>query len=70
MDMKAPGPPDFRAELARLGLPHYVAAARVGVHPTRFSRFLWGRERMPSGFVQRLREIIEEERRRLDQEGV
>ncbi len=55
-------PADFRAELARLGLLHYIAAARVGIHPSRLSAVLWGREPMPTGLAQRLLEVIGEER--------
>ena len=57
-------PEDFRAEIARVGLPHYVVAARLPIHPTRFSRWLWGHERMPDSAKERLAEVLEEERRR------
>jgi plasmid maintenance system antidote protein VapI len=63
----APAPADLRAELARLGLPHYIVAARVGIHPSRFSRFLWGRERMSAGLAKRLLQVIAEERKAREQ---
>jgi len=55
---------DLRAELARLGLPRYVAAARVGVHPSRLSAVLWERETLPRKLAQRLWAMIQEERAR------
>jgi hypothetical protein len=55
-------PEDFRAELARLGLPHYVAAARMPIHPTQLSRWLWGRDPMPASAKRRLAQVLEEER--------
>jgi len=58
-----PTPADFRAEIARLGLPHYIVAARVGIHPSRFSRFLWGREVMSRRLADRLIEVIQEEKK-------
>ena len=58
-------PEDFRAEIARAGLHHYVVAARLPVHPTRFSRWLWGRERMPVSAKRRLAEVLEQKRGRL-----
>jgi len=53
---------DLRAELARVGLPRYVAAARVGIHPSRLSAILWERETLPRKLAARLWAIIEEER--------
>ena len=58
-------PRDFRAEIARLGVPKYVIAAQLPVHPTRFSRWLWGRERMSANAKRRLGEVLEAERIRL-----
>ena len=55
-------PEDFRAELARLGLPHYVAAARVGLHPSRLAAVLWRRERLSPKLAERLWAVIQEER--------
>jgi hypothetical protein len=60
-------PEDFRAELARLGLPHYIAAARVGLHPSRLSAVLWRRERLSGTLADRLWQVIQEERRRLQE---
>lgn len=54
-------PGDYRAEIARLGVPKYVIAAQLPVHPTRFSRWLWGREPMPSSAKQRLAHVLKEE---------
>jgi len=62
-----PAPADLRAELARLGLLHYIVAARVGIHPSRFSRFLWGRERMSARLVERLLQVMQEERKAREQ---
>lgn len=55
---------DLRAELARVGLPRYVAAARIGVHPSRLSAVLWERETLPQKLAQRLWAVIEDERDR------
>lgn len=55
-------PEDFRAELARLGLPHYVAAARMPIHPNQLSRWLWGRDPMPVSARRRLAQVLEKER--------
>jgi hypothetical protein len=63
MRIDAMAPEDYRAELARLGLPHYIAAARVGLHPSRLSAVLWGRERMSPSLAERLLQVIAEERK-------
>jgi len=62
MNAKDMAPEDFRAELARLGIPHYIAAAKVGLHPSRLAAVLWRRERLSPRLAERLCEIIEEER--------
>jgi hypothetical protein len=51
---------DFRAELARLGLPRYIAAARVGVHPVTLSGMLWERMPLTARVRKALWELIEE----------
>ena len=65
MNVNVMTPADWRAEIARLGVPHYLIAAQLPVHPTRFSRWLWGRERMPASARRRLAEVLEQERKRL-----
>lgn len=62
MNVDVMAPEDWRAEIARLGVPAYRIAALIPVHPTRFSRWLWGRERMPSRAKWRLAQVLEEER--------
>ncbi len=61
MSSREMAPDDFRAEIARLGVPKYVIAAQLPVHPTRFSRWLWGRETMPASAKQRLADVLEDE---------
>lgn len=65
MNVDVMAPEDWRAEIARLGLPAYRIAALMPVHPTRFSRWLWGREPMPASAKRRLAQVLEGERDRL-----
>ena len=60
MNSREMAPEDFRAEIARLGVPKYVIAAKLPVHPTRFSRWLWDREPMPASAKKRLATVLEE----------
>jgi len=62
MNAQEMAPEDFRAELARLGIAHYIAAARVGLHPSRLAAVLWRRERLSPKLAERLCSFIEEER--------
>jgi hypothetical protein len=62
MNTDAMAPEDWRAEIARLGLPHYIIAARMPIHPTQLSRWLWGREPMPITAKRRLAHVLEKER--------
>ena len=64
MDPHDMAPEDFRAEFARLGLPHYIVAARVGLHPSRLAAVLWRKERLSPKLAKKLCQVLEEERAR------
>lgn len=50
---------DFRAELARLGLHHYLVAAQIGIHPVTLSKVLWEKAPMTRRVRDGLKQIIE-----------
>ena len=52
---------DLKAELARHGVPRYVLAARVRLHPVRLGRLLNGRLTLTPALAQRLMMAIAEE---------
>ncbi len=42
-------------------LPAYIVAARIPIHPSRFSSILRERESLPVSLAERIREVIREE---------
>jgi hypothetical protein len=52
---------ELRAEVARYRVPVYMLAARLRVHPTRLSRLLHGRERIPEALVPKILDAIRAE---------
>jgi DNA-binding transcriptional regulator YdaS (Cro superfamily) len=58
---QADPPSECRAEFARTGVPKYLIAARVGVHPVRLSQFLHGHRPMPAALYERIMRAIADE---------
>lgn len=50
---------DLRAELARNRIPHYIAAARVGLHPSVFALYTSGKRPIPQTLCKALTEMIQ-----------
>ena len=48
----------MKAALVEAGIPFYVAAAAVGLHPGRLSQFLNSHEPLPERLANKLAEVI------------
>ncbi len=52
---------DLRAELARRRVPHYLIAARVGLHPSVFALYTSGRRQISDSLERAILKALDEQ---------